>query len=155
HRNRSSRVDCDQPDRCKRPAECHRFQEYLPRHHPNWCRATELVSWNGRPWLPPVAQLRAAVERVGGGRHIRTEQIPGRQTHVPPRTDAADHTTGVTSGPGVLASSGPFLMLRGHRDDLAVTTRLREAGRLVGVELLDHLIVGAEGWVSLKERGAM
>ena len=39
-------------------------------------------------------------------------------------------------------------------EDLAVTTRLREAGPLLGIELLDHLIVGAEGWVSLKERGA-
>ena len=40
-------------------------------------------------------------------------------------------------------------------EDLAVTTRLREAGRLVGIELLDHLIIGAEEWVSLKDRGAM
>src|SRR5262249_55253892 len=40
-------------------------------------------------------------------------------------------------------------------EDLAVTTRLREAGRLVGIELIDHLIIGAEGWVSLKERGAL
>ena len=40
-------------------------------------------------------------------------------------------------------------------EDLTVTTRLREAGQLIGIELLDHLIVGAEGWVSLKERGAV
>jgi DNA repair protein RadC len=40
-------------------------------------------------------------------------------------------------------------------EDLTVTTRLREAGRLLGIEVLDHLIIGAEGWVSLKERGAV
>lgn len=39
-------------------------------------------------------------------------------------------------------------------EDLAFTRRLAEAGRVVGVELLDHLILGGgERWVSLKARG--
>lgn len=37
--------------------------------------------------------------------------------------------------------------------DLELTARLREAGEVVGIEVLDHLIVGREGVVSLKARG--
>lgn len=40
-------------------------------------------------------------------------------------------------------------------EDLAFTRRMAEAGEAVGVQLLDHLILGDAGrWVSLKERGA-
>ncbi len=39
------------------------------------------------------------------------------------------------------------------RDDERVTRRIVEAGRLVGVEVLDHLVVGGGSWVSLARRG--
>ena len=39
-------------------------------------------------------------------------------------------------------------------EDLAFTRRLAEAGEVVGVRLVDHLVLGATGaWVSLRERG--
>ena len=37
-------------------------------------------------------------------------------------------------------------------EDLEVTRRLREAGRLLGIPLLDHVVVGDGTWVSLRER---
>ena len=37
-------------------------------------------------------------------------------------------------------------------EDLEVTRRLRRAGRLLGVPLLDHVVVGAGRFVSLRER---
>ena len=37
-------------------------------------------------------------------------------------------------------------------DDVALTRAVVEAGRLLDVEVLDHLVVGQRGWVSLKER---
>ncbi|MFH1502504.1 MAG: DNA repair protein RadC [Candidatus Eisenbacteria bacterium] len=40
-------------------------------------------------------------------------------------------------------------------EDLAVTRRLAEAGRILGIEILDHVIVGARGFVSLRELGHM
>jgi DNA repair protein RadC len=40
-------------------------------------------------------------------------------------------------------------------EDLALTRRLAAAGSLMGIEVLDHLILGAAGWVSLKERGVL
>jgi DNA repair protein RadC len=39
-------------------------------------------------------------------------------------------------------------------EDIQVTRRLVEAGRLLDIELLDHLIIGDGDWVSLRERGA-
>lgn len=39
--------------------------------------------------------------------------------------------------------------------DLDLTRALAEAGRLLGVRLLDHVIIGSPGHVSLAERGAL
>lgn len=38
-------------------------------------------------------------------------------------------------------------------EDLKVTERLAEAGKLLGINLMDHLIIGRDKYVSLKERG--
>lgn len=40
-------------------------------------------------------------------------------------------------------------------EDIAVTRRLSEAGRLLGIDVLDHIVVGDGQFVSLKARGAM
>lgn len=40
-------------------------------------------------------------------------------------------------------------------DDLALTARLRDVGRLVGIPVVDHVIIGREGYVSLAERGML
>jgi DNA repair protein RadC len=39
-------------------------------------------------------------------------------------------------------------------DDLRITAELAEAGRLLDIELLDHLVVGGSRWVSLRALGA-
>jgi DNA repair protein RadC len=39
-------------------------------------------------------------------------------------------------------------------EDLRITAELAEAGRLLDVELLDHVVVAADGWVSLRALGA-
>ncbi|WP_181537678.1 RadC family protein [[Anoxybacillus] calidus] len=41
------------------------------------------------------------------------------------------------------------------REDIEVTKRLAECGRMIGIELLDHLIIGDRKFVSLKEKGYM
>jgi DNA repair protein RadC len=53
----------------------------------------------------------------------------------------------------VLAHNHPSGDPEPSRDDERVTRRLVEAGRLVGVEVLDHLVVGGGRWVSLARRG--
>lgn len=41
------------------------------------------------------------------------------------------------------------------REDVAITGRLLSAGSLVGVEVLDHLVIGRGRFTSLKEQGLM
>jgi DNA repair protein RadC len=38
-------------------------------------------------------------------------------------------------------------------DDVAVTRAIVQAGKLLDVDVLDHLVIGQGRWVSLKERG--
>ena len=37
-------------------------------------------------------------------------------------------------------------------EDEAVTRRLLDAGRLLGIPLLDHVVLGEGAWVSLRQR---
>ncbi len=41
------------------------------------------------------------------------------------------------------------------REDIDVTKRLQECGLIIGIELLDHLIIGDRKYISLKEKGYM
>jgi DNA repair protein RadC len=41
-------------------------------------------------------------------------------------------------------------------DDLTITRRLTEAGRIVGIDLLDHIVIGTRGsFYSFKEKGVI
>ena len=39
------------------------------------------------------------------------------------------------------------------RDDINITKRLHEAGKVIGITLLDHIIVGTGEYLSMMERG--
>ncbi|KUO58257.1 MAG: hypothetical protein APF84_05310 [Gracilibacter sp. BRH_c7a] len=39
------------------------------------------------------------------------------------------------------------------REDLDITRRLTEGGKILGIEILDHVIIGEKRYVSLKEQG--
>ena len=63
----------------------------------------------------------------------------------------------------LMRSASGFILFHTHPsgdptpsgEDLTFTRRMAEAGDVVGVELLDHLILGSAGrWVSLERRGA-
>jgi len=41
------------------------------------------------------------------------------------------------------------------REDREVTSRLAQAGRLLGVPVLDHVVVAERGWASLRQEGAL
>jgi DNA repair protein RadC len=40
-------------------------------------------------------------------------------------------------------------------EDIAITRQLAEAGKILGIPLHDHLIVGGNAYVSLAERGLL
>lgn len=41
------------------------------------------------------------------------------------------------------------------KDDISITERLRDAGNLLGINVLDHVIIGDGKYVSLKEKGLL
>jgi DNA repair protein RadC len=60
----------------------------------------------------------------------------------------------------LLANAVSIIVMHNHpsgdckpsREDIKVTERMVEAGKLIGVEVLDHIIVGKD-YYSLKEHG--
>ena len=63
---------------------------------------------------------------------------------------------------GLLRSAFGFILFHTHpsgdpspsTEDLTFTRRVADAGELLGVRLLDHMILGGSRWVSLGRRGA-
>lgn len=55
----------------------------------------------------------------------------------------------------IVAHNHPSGDAEPSRDDLALTRRLAGAGRVLDVPLFDHLIIGADSYVSLADRGAI
>jgi DNA repair protein RadC len=55
----------------------------------------------------------------------------------------------------VLAHNHPSGDPEPSRDDELLTRRLVRAGELIGVEVLDHLVVAGQEWVSLARRGVV
>ena len=65
--------------------------------------------------------------------------------------------------PAVLHNAAAIICFHNHpsgdtepsKDDIETTKRLVEAGKIMGIEVLDHIIVSDAGYASLKERGVM
>jgi DNA repair protein RadC len=63
--------------------------------------------------------------------------------------------------PAVRRNAASILVVHNHPsgdpspspEDIAVTKAIIEAGKLMDIEVLDHLIIGQGKYVSLKERG--
>ncbi len=64
----------------------------------------------------------------------------------------------------ILANSNAIILCHNHpsgdphpsKEDLEVTKRLVEAGKLLSIEVIDHVVIGDDGrYVSFKERGLM
>lgn len=53
----------------------------------------------------------------------------------------------------IVGHNHPSGNLQPSPEDLTITRQLAEAGRLLGIELLDHLIVTKTGWLSLRREG--
>lgn len=55
----------------------------------------------------------------------------------------------------ILAHNHPSGDVSPSQEDLELTRRLVQAGQIMGIEVLDHLIIGTEEFFSLKEQGLM
>ncbi len=55
----------------------------------------------------------------------------------------------------IVAHNHPSGILEASNEDINVTKRLKESGKILGIELLDHLIITNNGYLSLKEEGVL
>ena len=55
----------------------------------------------------------------------------------------------------IVAHNHPSGILEASNEDINVTKRLKESGKILGIELIDHLIITNDGFVSLKEEGVL
>jgi DNA repair protein RadC len=63
--------------------------------------------------------------------------------------------------PAILANAAGIVLVHNHpsgdpypsQDDLLLTSRLKEAGEVLGIQVVDHVILGYANYASLKERG--
>jgi len=61
----------------------------------------------------------------------------------------------------ISASAASVIFVHNHpsgdpepsEDDIKLTKRLAQAGEIVGIEVLDHLIIGDRNYLSLKSKG--
>jgi len=73
---------------------------------------------------------------------------------------SADPTVADVVRPAIRCGAGAMIVAHNHPsgdpapspEDVAFTRRLREAGTLLGIDVVDHLVVGAGEVVSLRER---
>ena len=65
--------------------------------------------------------------------------------------------------PAIIESAPSIIISHNHPsgdptpspEDVSITRELVQAGKLLGIDLLDHVVIGGDRWVSLKERKLM
>ena len=55
----------------------------------------------------------------------------------------------------IIAHNHPSGTLEASRADIQITDRLKEVAKLVGIELLDHVILSKEGYYSFSDEGLL
>ncbi|MEN6369678.1 MAG: DNA repair protein RadC [Thermotogota bacterium] len=76
---------------------------------------------------------------------LDTNQVHPREVFADPIADRAASV--------LLAHNHPSGTLEASPEDIALTKRLVQAGQLLGIRVLDHLIVTTDGFLSLKQEG--
>lgn len=112
--------------------------------------------------LPLVAHLRdrrqehfCCITLNGAGEVLANRIVTvGLLNHslVHPREVFADAITDRAASV-ICVHNHPSGSLEPSPQDIAITTQLKEAGTLVGIQLLDHVIVTKSGHLSMRERG--
>lgn len=63
--------------------------------------------------------------------------------------------------PAILSNAASILVGHNHpsgnpepsQEDIHVTRKLVEAGKIMGIDLIDHIVMGEDEFVSLREKG--
>ena len=104
--------------------------------------------------LPQLAREVFYVLLLDGRNRLRTEVRVSEGT----LTTALVHPREVF-GPAVRLGAAALVLVHNHpsgdpspsSEDLVLTERLRQAGEMIGIRVLDHVVIGHGGYVSLAE----
>ena len=109
------------------------------------------------PEMAPLAQEQLRVLLLNTKNHVVGQRVI-YQGNVSPRP-----SSGIAEvfRPAVIEAVPSIIVSHNHPsgdptpspEDAALTRELVQAGKLLGIELLDHVVIGGERFVSLKERG--
>jgi DNA repair protein RadC len=159
------------------PAEL-RLAGVAPRAAPRLAAAVEIGSrvarrWPADPWrirtptdvAEPLVDAMGALERE----ELRVMLLDAKNVVSAQRTVYRGNLAGSSVRLGevfrdaVRACAAAIIVAHNHPsgdpapsgEDLRITTELAEAGRLLDVEVLDHLIIGRGRWTSLRALGAL
>ena len=71
-----------------------------------------------------------------------------------PREVFADALTDRAAGI-IIAHNHPSGNLEASKEDINITNRLKEGAKLLGIDLIDHIIFSKDGFISLQEQGKL
>ncbi len=130
-------------------------------------------AWPSNPWLirtptdvaEPLVDAMGALERE----ELRVLLLDTKNVVTAERTVYRGNLAGSSVRVGevyrdaVRACAAAIIVAHNHPsgdpnpsgEDLRITTELAEAGRLLDIELLDHLVIGRGRWTSLRALGAL
>ncbi len=95
---------------------------------------------------------------LDGASHIIEKRIISigtlNQSLVHPREVFADAVSDRAAGI-IIAHNHPSGQLQASHEDKMVTARLKEVGKIMGIELLDHIIITKNGYLSFREEGML
>jgi len=120
-----------------------------------------LTSWNALLSYLTIDMAHLTVERVrvlfldSKNRLIRDEHVGDGsldEAAIHPR-EVIRRALDLGAASLILVHNHPSGSPEPSRADIAITQKIGEAGRLLGIELHDHVIIGREGHVSLRARG--
>ncbi|MPN37272.1 hypothetical protein SDC9_184788 [bioreactor metagenome] len=63
----------------------------------------------------------------------------------------------------ILSNAASIIIFHNHpsgdptpsNEDINITNRLKESGKIIGIDLIDHIIIGDDSFCSLKEKGIL
>jgi len=112
--------------------------------------------------LPLVADLRAKHQEyfvtisLNGANEVIEKRIVTvgllNSSQIHPREVFADVITDRAASV-ILVHNHPSGSVSPSEDDIQITKQLVEAGRILGISVLDHIIVSKKGYISMKEKG--
>jgi len=108
------------------------------------------------PWLANFTEEVFGVVSLDARNRAVSQEIVSRGT----RTFCCVHPREVFR-PAILARAVSVLLVHNHpsgdptpsREDIELTARLRDAGKILGINVLDHIIVGGAAFRSLADMG--